>query len=1100
MKYLGLLFLLLTHSALATTYFVDGSHPNASDQNAGTSESAPWKTPYAWIPVLAPGDTVLVKNGTYDIDTGGSWNFPALNPDNGGTATNPITLKNFPDHSPKLTAASNHCIIGAANRDYLIIEGFDATHTVVGEPGGASVACVFGSTGVELRQNSFHGKSCPSSWNCSAIRIEDSTGTIVADNRLFDIWNENRSQNSSGLTIYHSFDTVIEHNEIFATFLGVFHKFKSPSWAENTTVRNNWFHDLREVRLNQNNHTAHNNIVNNANSGIKAGNGSKIFNNSITGNALRCHGFEGDTTSDVEMYNNICYNTPNSGLTTDNAGGFCDFNLGFQTDAVCGGNSLQNTDPLFVSIAFDSPDDWKLQSTSSAKGAGRFGEDIGAYATGTEVIGPRVTEEPPPPPPPPPPSEDVVISNISVDTGKAYLSQPDLAVGNVEYIDRGYTYSAVPVEVEGHTFMQTANDDKTSAASDNDFLRFSIDRDATIYVAHDNRITTKPAWLDSFVDIGVDVDTTDVSLSLFGKNFPQGNISLGGNGGTSGHSMYTVMAVPLDEPPPPPPSEDVTVSDISVDSLEPYTAHMDLAVGDLEYIDRDYTYSSMPVEIEGHTYIRTANDDKFSDGADSDFLRFTIDQDATIYVAHDNRITTKPSWLGLFTDTGIEVETTDVTLTLFKKDFTAGQVSLGGNGAMSSLSMYTVMAVPVGEEPEPPPPEPPPPEPPPPSTGQIIVDPQDVMWLKYQDGGSFFMCGPGDPEDFLYRGSRNADGTRSGDQMSLINKLIPTGANSIYMQIVRSHGGDGNSTHNPFIGSNPANGLDQDILNQWETWFTAMDDAGIVIFLFFYDDSAGIWSGDSVNASEHAFIKGIVDKFEHHQHLIWVVAEEYQEEYSAERVSNIASVIRQEDDNNHVIAVHKLSGLTFSEFADDPNIEQFAIQHNVTNPDSLHDGMVNAWNNSAGRYNLNMSEATSFGTGSTARAKTWAVATGGAYVMALGWDIAGTPVSTLEDCGVLRGFMERAILTGMEPHDELKFGNTLYVLADPGVRYIAYSNNATSNLGLQNLPAGTYDLNWLDISSATKAIQAGVNVSGGDTAFTLPSGFSGEVALYLEKL
>ena len=36
---------------------------------------------------------------------------------------------------------------------------------------------------------------------------------------------------------------------------------------------------------------------------------------------------------------------------------------------------------------------------------------------------------------------------------------------------------------------------------------------------------------------------------------------------------------------------------------------------------------------------------------------------------------------------------------------------------------------------------------------------------------------------------------------SIINKLKGTAANSIYLQAVRSHGGDGSADHNPFIGS-----------------------------------------------------------------------------------------------------------------------------------------------------------------------------------------------------------------------------------------------------------------------------------------------------------
>jgi hypothetical protein len=112
-----------------------------------------------------------------------------------------------------------------------------------------------------------------------------------------------------------------------------------------------------------------------------------------------------------------------------------------------------------------------------------------------------------------------------------------------------------------------------------------------------------------------------------------------------------------------------------------------------------------------------------------------------------------------------------------------------------------------------------------PLAGQIVVDPDYPAWLKYHQGGPFFMCGPGDPEDFLYRGTRHPNGTRNGDQMALINKLQGTGANSIYLMAVRSHGGDGDSSHNPFIDSNPASGLDQDILYQWETWFADWNDA-----------------------------------------------------------------------------------------------------------------------------------------------------------------------------------------------------------------------------------------------------------------------------------
>ncbi len=36
-----------------------------------------------------------------------------------------------------------------------------------------------------------------------------------------------------------------------------------------------------------------------------------------------------------------------------------------------------------------------------------------------------------------------------------------------------------------------------------------------------------------------------------------------------------------------------------------------------------------------------------------------------------------------------------------------------------------------------------------PPTGSIVVDPNHPAWFTYDGGGPFFMCGPGDPEDFL---------------------------------------------------------------------------------------------------------------------------------------------------------------------------------------------------------------------------------------------------------------------------------------------------------------------------------------------------------------
>jgi hypothetical protein len=362
-------------------------------------------------------------------------------------------------------------------------------------------------------------------------------------------------------------------------------------------------------------------------------------------------------------------------------------------------------------------------------------------------------------------------------------------------------------------------------------------------------------------------------------------------------------------------------------------------------------------------------------------------------------------------------------------------------------------------------------------------------------------CGPGDPEDFLYRGKLRADGTRDGDQAKLIEKLKGAGANCIYLMAVRSHGGDGDKTHNPFVGHDPSKGINPKVLDQWEKWFAEMERGGIVIYFFFYDDSARVWrTGDNLGDPERKFIRTIVDRFEHHRNLIWCVAEEYQEALSVKRVKNIAAQIRSADDHNHAIAVHKLNGLSFKEFAGDENIDQFAIQYNEKTAEALHQGMVRAWKDANGRYNLNMSEAKGFGGGGAMRQKCWACAMGGAYVMILEMDIAGTPRSDLEDCGRLVRFFESTNFNEMAPNDELAFAGTRYVLAKPGDSYIAYAPNLEGKIGLKSLKAGKYDLRWFDCATGKEAVQKAVKVAGGNQTWTKPAGIGKELAVHISRI
>ncbi len=188
-----------------------------------------------------------------------------------------------------------------------------------------------------------------------------------------------------------------------------------------------------------------------------------------------------------------------------------------------------------------------------------------------------------------------------------------------------------------------------------------------------------------------------------------------GNAGGSFTSTFTVVGgagpTPTPQPtatpggPTPTPSPTPSPTVLPTGGLISNVSHVNyqmgsLAVGNDVYVDRTFTYASMPVDLAGEEYILTANDDK--NGTGSDFLTFDLASDATVYVLFDVRASALPAWLSDWTATGDVVTTTDVDRDVFSKAFTAGTVVLGGNAdspMAGASSMYSVVAVGAAAQP-----------------------------------------------------------------------------------------------------------------------------------------------------------------------------------------------------------------------------------------------------------------------------------------------------------------------------------------------------------------------------------------------------------------
>ncbi|TWP47483.1 carbohydrate-binding protein [Lentzea tibetensis] len=135
------------------------------------------------------------------------------------------------------------------------------------------------------------------------------------------------------------------------------------------------------------------------------------------------------------------------------------------------------------------------------------------------------------------------VGDLAVaDTANAgdWSIQANLRTGVAQYGDRAFTFTTVPAEIAGATWIRTANDSKS--ATQNPLVRFTINRDALVYVAVDTRSGKRP-WMDNlWLDTGLQLVNNEGSpktFQLFAKGFPAGEVALGPNAASG--SNYSVI-------------------------------------------------------------------------------------------------------------------------------------------------------------------------------------------------------------------------------------------------------------------------------------------------------------------------------------------------------------------------------------------------------------------------------------------------------------------------------------------------------------------------------------------------------------------------------
>ena len=125
------------------------------------------------------------------------------------------------------------------------------------------------------------------------------------------------------------------------------------------------------------------------------------------------------------------------------------------------------------------------------------------------------------------------------------ISNPAYQLGVLDYgepifTDRTGVLTDMPSRYIGLARILTPKDDRTSSGEA--FLSFDVNVPTTVYLAHDDSIHNKPAWLMTWEDTGTDL----YDRSVYTKTFPAGNVTLGGNtaDGIDTGSMYFVFFEP----------------------------------------------------------------------------------------------------------------------------------------------------------------------------------------------------------------------------------------------------------------------------------------------------------------------------------------------------------------------------------------------------------------------------------------------------------------------------------------------------------------------------------------------------------------------------
>jgi hypothetical protein len=411
--------------------------------------------------------------------------------------------------------------------------------------------------------------------------------------------------------------------------------------------------------------------------------------------------------------------------------------------------------------------------------------------------------------------------------------------------------------------------------------------------------------------------------------------------------------------------------------------------------------------------------------------------------------------------------------------------------------------------------------------GQVIAAGKNPGYLKYNGGGPVFLCGPDNPETFLFIGDLNPDGTRSnGQQQQGIDRIVKSGVNAFHCQMFRMRRcnikDEGDDQHCPFVNFDPSRSLNEAMLDQWDGWISQLEKAGVIIHLEFYNDATDVemmgWTLDgngNLHPDEKRFFEGIVNRFKQHKNIIWGIEESLNKLPRARtrHFMKLSELIAQADNYHHPI-VHSFvtpetserdigkDNIMSDEYIGDPHIRLVTWLHVLPHGndyEAQHQDYLKYSRIDSDRFIVMKNETERFPrTEPQSRIYQWSCAMTGMHAMEAGHDVL-TRQRLLDADGLIAKFMEQTDFHRMKSRDDLAAGSTRWVLANPGNSYIAYTYDCSGPMGVKVQTSGTYDLLWFDTADGDTVKQTDASISSGDATWTKPASIGNEVALYIRR-